>query len=121
MRKLTGRDALATLIVLAAVIPFIGYSVRGTWPVVEDPSGMAGIGIVGALGAMWAFGRRAFGSGVYAATMTVLAAIAIGFGVGALIAETTWALLVPMVAGLAAVWLLGVLHDAGVLQAGRID
>ena len=29
MRKLTLRDILATLVVAAVVVPFIGYSVRG--------------------------------------------------------------------------------------------
>lgn len=113
MRKLTARDAWATLIVAAVVIPFIGYSARGSWPLVEDPRGMAGVGIVGALLAVWAFGRGVFRSGTFGAVMTALAAVAVGFGLAALIAENTWALLVPMVAGLVAVWLLGVLHDAG--------
>lgn len=115
MRKLTARDAWATLIVAAVLIPFVGYSARGTWPYVEDPRGMAGVGIVGALLAVWAFGREAFVTGRFGSVMTVLAVVAVGFGVAALIAESTWWLLVPMVAGLVAVWLLGVLHDAGSL------
>lgn len=113
MRKLTVRDAWATLIVAAVLIPFVGYSARGSWPLVEDPRGMAGVGIVGALLAVWAFGREAFMTGRFGAVMTLLAATAVGFGVAALVAESTWWLLVPMIAGLIAVWFLGVLHDAG--------
>ena len=120
MRKLTARDAMATLIVAAVVIPFVGYSARGTWPLVEDPRGMAAVGSVGALLAVWAFGRDAFSSGTFGAVMTVLAVIAVGFGVAALIAENSWPLLVPMVAGLVMVWLLGVLHDAGSLTGRAI-
>jgi hypothetical protein len=56
MRKLTLRDLFATLIVAAVVVPFIGYSVRGSMPFVEDPRGMAGVGIVGGLLAFIAFG-----------------------------------------------------------------
>jgi hypothetical protein len=37
MRKLTLRDILATLVVAAVVVPFIGYSVRGSMPLVHDP------------------------------------------------------------------------------------
>ena len=37
MRKLTLRDVLATLVVAAVVVPFIGYSVRGSIPLVHDP------------------------------------------------------------------------------------
>ena len=118
MRKLTVRDAVASLIVAAVLIPFVGYSARGSWPFVEDPRGMAGVGIAGALLAVWAFGREAFTTGRFGETMTTLAVVAVGFGVAALIAENTWWLLVPMVAGLVAVWLLGVLHDAGSF-AGR--
>ena len=118
MRKVTVRDALASLIVIAVLIPFVGYSARGSWPFVQDPRGMAGVGIVGALLAVWAFGRETFATGRFGAVMTVLAVITLGFGIAALIAENTWWLLVPMVAGLVAVWLLGVLHDAGSF-AGR--
>jgi hypothetical protein len=39
MRKLTLRDLLATLIVAAVLVPFIGYSVRGSMPFVQDPRG----------------------------------------------------------------------------------
>jgi hypothetical protein len=39
MRKLTARDILATLVVAAVVVPFIGYSVRGSMPFVQDSPG----------------------------------------------------------------------------------
>jgi hypothetical protein len=58
MRKLTVRDLVATLIVAAVVVPFIGYSARGSMPFVEDPRGMAGVGIVGSVLAIMAFGRK---------------------------------------------------------------
>ena len=63
MRKLTFRDLLATLIVAAVVVPFVGYSIRGSMPFLQDPRGMAAVGIVGALAALAVFGRKAFGSG----------------------------------------------------------
>ncbi len=65
MRKLTFRDLLATLIVAAVVVPFIGYSVRGSMPFVQDPRGMAGVGIVGAIATLAVFGRKAVGSGAF--------------------------------------------------------
>ena len=37
MRKLTVRDILATLVVAAVEVSFIGYSVRGSMPFVHDP------------------------------------------------------------------------------------
>jgi hypothetical protein len=113
MRKLTIRDALATLIVAAVVVPFVGYSVRGSMPFVQDPRGMAGVGIVGAVLAFVAFGRRAFGSGAFESVMVTLGVLTLGFGIAALIAETMWALLVPMVVGLVLLWMLALVHDAG--------
>jgi hypothetical protein len=113
MRKLTVRDLLATLIVAAVVVPFVGYSVRGSMPFVQDPRGMAGVGIVGALLAFAAFGRKGFGTGTFETVMVTLAVVTIGFGIAALIAEAMWWLLVPMVAGLVLMWALALMHDAG--------
>ena len=104
MRKLTIRDLLATLIVAAAVVPFIGYSIRGSMPFVQDPRGMAGVGIAGCLLMFAALGRDALGTGAFRWFMVTLGALTLGFGIAALIAETSWALLVPMVAGLVIIW-----------------
>jgi hypothetical protein len=113
MRKLTVRDLLATLVIAAVVVPFIGYSVRGSMPFVQDPRGMAGVGIVGAALTIAVLGRKAFSAGLFGAVMLTLGVITIGCGIAALIAETVWALLVPMMAGLVLMWLLDLAHDAG--------
>jgi uncharacterized metal-binding protein len=81
--------------------------------VVQDPRGMAGVGIVGALLAILAFGRQAFGTGTFEWIMVTLTVLTLGFGIAALIAETPWWLLVPMVAGLVIMWILALMHDAG--------
>ena len=113
MRKLTIRDLLTTLIVAAVVVPFIGYSVRGPMPFVHDPRGMAGVGIAGCLLTFAAFGRGRLGTGAFEWFMVTLGVLTLGFGIAALVAETSWALLVPMVAGLVIIWAAGLLHDAG--------
>lgn len=61
----------------------------------------------------WNPGRKGFGTGTFESVMVTLAVITIGFGIAALIAETTWWLLVPMVAGLVLMWALALMHDAG--------
>ncbi len=113
MRKLTLRDLLATLITAAVVVPFVGYSVRGSMPFVQDPRGMAGVVIVGTVLAFAVFGRRAFGTGTFEMLMVTLGVLTLGFAIAALIAETVWALLVPAMAGLVLMWALALLHDAG--------
>ena len=115
MRKLTTRDLLATLITAAVVVPFVGYSVNGSMPFVQDPRGMAGVGIVGCLLAFAAFGRRGFGTGGFETVMVTLGVLTLGFAIAALIAETVWALLVPAMGGLVLMWGLAILHDAGYL------
>jgi len=119
MRKLTIRDLLTTLIVAAVVVPFIGYSVRGSMPFVHDPRGMAGVGIAGCLLMFAAFGRERLGTGAFEWFMVTLGVLTLGFGIAALVAETSWALLVPMVAGLVIIWAAGLLHDAGYIAPAR--
>jgi hypothetical protein len=113
MRKLTARDLLATLIIAAVVVPFIGYSARGSMPFVQDPRGMAGVVVVGAVLAFAAFGRKAFGTGRYETVMVTLGVLTLGFAIAALIAETVWSLLVPAMASLVLTWALALMHDAG--------
>jgi sensor histidine kinase regulating citrate/malate metabolism len=119
MRKLTLRDLLATLITAAVVVPFIGYSARGSMPFVQDPRGMAGVVSVGTLLAFAVFGRKAFGTGIFERVMVTLGVLTLGFAIAALIAETVWALLVPAMAGLVIMGALALLHDAGYLAPGH--
>jgi hypothetical protein len=123
MRKLTIRDLLATLIIAAVVVPFIGYSIRGSMPFVQDPRGMAGVIIVGTVLTFAVFGRKALGTGTFESFMITLGVLTLGFAIAALIAETVWALLVPAMAGLVIMWALALLHDAGYMApahaAGR--
>jgi hypothetical protein len=120
MHRLTVRDLIGMLIIATAIVPFIGYSVRGSMPFVQDPRGMAGVGIAGCLLAIAAFGRKAFGTGSFETIMVALALLTLGFGIAALIVETSWALLVPMAAGLLAIGILALLHDAGYLAPRRL-
>ena len=83
MRKLTIRDLITTLIVAAVVVPFIGYSVRGSMPFVHDPRGMAGVGIAGCLLTFAAFGRERLGAGAFEWFMVTLGVLTLGFGIAA--------------------------------------
>ena len=44
--KWTWKDVVATLLVVAIGVPYVGYLVNGDMPFVEDPRGMSAIGIV---------------------------------------------------------------------------
>ena len=112
IRKLTLRDILATLVVAAVVAVHRLFGPR-VHAVRARPRGMAGVGIAGCLLTFAALGRDALGTGAFEWFMVTLGVLTLGFGVAALIAETTWALLVPMVAGLVIIWAAALLHDTG--------
>jgi hypothetical protein len=46
MMRLTFRDLLATVLVIAIGIPYVGYLLNGSMPFVQDPRGMSAIGLV---------------------------------------------------------------------------
>ena len=46
VRRLNVWDWLATLAVAAIAVPYFGYVVNGSMPFVQDPRGMAGVGLV---------------------------------------------------------------------------
>jgi hypothetical protein len=112
MRNLTIRDAIATLIAAAVVVPFVGYSIGGSMPFLQDPRGMAGVGIVGVVLLAITFGAAAFRAHRTGVILTVVGLVALGFGIAALIAGTSWTLLVPMAAGIVVLWILGLTEDA---------
>jgi hypothetical protein len=81
VKRLTFKDAIATVIVIAVAIPYVGYLINGDMPFVEDPRGMAAVGIVGLIAcfAAWGVGiHTTFGKLMLLAGVAVL-----GLGVSA--------------------------------------
>lgn len=81
MRRLTIRDAMATVLVLAVAIPYVGYLIRGEMPFIQDPRGMAATGVVGLVLCFVAWGvgiRSTFGK-----VMVFVGLGAIGLGIAA--------------------------------------
>src|SRR5512133_2661884 len=112
--KLSWKDGLATLFVLAFVVPLVGFAVNGSMPLIEDTRGLAGVGFVAGILAFAAFGRRAFGAGTLAGTAAVLAVVTIALGVVALVLESgSWVAIAPFGAGILVMWGIAILHDMG--------
>jgi hypothetical protein len=81
MRRLTFRDAIATVVLAAVAIPYIGYVVWGEVPLVQDPRGMAAVGILGLILSFLAWGiglHTTFGK-----VMLLIGLAAIGIGLAA--------------------------------------
>jgi hypothetical protein len=116
------RELVATVLVAAIAVPYVGYLVRGSMPFIEDPRGMAATGLVlGAAAALVA--RDAFrGSGFGQAT-TIAGTASAGAGFAALV----WAengtvsdiLLAVFMAGIGLTWALAMVVDTGLLAAGH--
>jgi hypothetical protein len=81
MRRLTARDAIATLPVAAVAVPYVGYLVRGEMPFIQDPRGMAGVGIVGVILSFiaWGIGIHT----IFGKVMLVLGIATLGIGIAA--------------------------------------
>lgn len=105
--RLSRRDVLASLVMLAVVVPFAGYSILGSVPFVEDPRGMAGVALAGALALMWVFRRDTFAPGTVGPVVSLLATVTVVTALLAIVAETSWAMLVPAVGGVVALWAAG--------------
>jgi hypothetical protein len=109
--RISRRDVLASLVMLAVVVPFAGYLVRGSMPFVEDSRGMAGVVLAGTLVLLALQWRDALAHGNAGQAVPLVLALTVGATLLTLAVGTSSALLVPAVAGVVALWALGVAHD----------
>lgn len=114
--RLQVRDLVATALVLAVAVPYVGYLVNGSMPYIEDPRGMAAVGLL--LGAL-AFVVMRSGDEVDRAgnVEAAIALVSLGLGLVALaFAETAAAevLLAVFVVSVLVVWAVEMVDHAGV-------
>jgi hypothetical protein len=118
---MTLRDLVATLLVVAIALPYIGYLVNGSAPFVQDPRGMAGVGLV--LGFV-AFLVMSGGEKLDRTRKVELgvAIVSLTLGVVALVlAETAAAevLLAVFMASILVVWAVELMDHLGVLPGAH--
>ena len=114
--RVTWRDGIATLLVAAVVVPYVGYLINGTMPFIQDPRGMATTGLVLGLAAALVVGRAGF-AGTWGRTAAVLGGLTGAVGLATLI----WAeegtlsevLLAVFIGGIIVTWALAELVDTG--------
>lgn len=59
--RLKARDLVATLLVVAIAVPYVGYLIDGDMPFVKDARGMSALGLVlgaAAFGVLWSGNQR---------------------------------------------------------------
>jgi steroid 5-alpha reductase family enzyme len=118
--KLTLRDGIATLLVAAILVPYVGFLVNGEMPFIKDPRGMAATGLV--LGVVaFLVGSRFSMAGTLDKVEFGLAMVSLALGVVALIAAETAAaeaLLAAFIATVVVVWAIEMLDHAGLIHIG---
>ena len=113
--KLTWRDLIATVVVTAVAVPYVGYLVHGEMPLIDDPRGMAGIGLLLGVVAVsvWRFGEddERFGT---AELVVLVASLVLGV-VALVLAETAAAevMLAVFMVSLLLVWMVELADHAG--------
>jgi hypothetical protein len=123
--RLTWKDAVATLLFAAIVVPYAGYLAWGSMPFIQDPTGMAGVGLIlGAIAAYvggWIVVRA--GNAVRYLTAT-LGLVSLALGLLALAGEnlfssTVWEyILGGFIAGIVLLWGIAIGRHSG-LDSGQ--
>ena len=105
--RVTTKDVIATLLVAAIVVPYIGYLVWGDMPFIQDPRGMAATGLILGLAAAAVAGRAAFDRDPMHRAALGSGVVALALGIAALWAETNEVLLALFIAAIVVTWALG--------------
>jgi hypothetical protein len=117
--RLTLRDLVASLLVLAIAVPYVGYLIDGEMPFIQDPRGMSATGLI--LGVI-AFVILRTGDAVDRAGKMEIGGAVVSLALGLVavaFAETAAAevLLAVFMVSILAVWAIELMDHAGVLPA----
>jgi hypothetical protein len=113
--RLKTRDLIATILVVAIAVPYIGYLVRGDMPFIEDPRGMSATGLILGIAAFLVV-RSGDSFDQVGIAETGLAGVSLALGIAALVfAEAAAAelLLALFMGSIAIVWLVEMVDHAG--------
>jgi len=115
--RITLRDTLASILVAAIAVPYVGYLLYGSVPFVQDPRGMAAVGLIlGFVAFLLMWGPDALDR-IGKVELTV-AIVALGLGVAALVlAGTAFAevLLAAFMASILVVWAFELMDHLGMI------
>lgn len=114
------RDAVASLLVVAIAVPYVGYLVDGSMSFVEDPRGMSAAGLIFGVAA-FIVGRRTAGSPFMGKVEAVLGVVAFAAGIAAVgFAETAGAevLLAVFMVMILVTWAVSMADHAGLISSG---
>jgi hypothetical protein len=105
--RLTNKDVIATLLVAAVVVPYIGYLINGSMPFIEDARGMGATGLVLGVAAAIVAGRGAIDADADHRAALSCGVVAFVLGLATVWAETNEILLGFFIVSIVATWALG--------------
>ncbi len=118
--RVTWRDGIATLLVAAVVIPYIGYLIKGSMPFLQDPRGVAGTGLILGLTAGLVIGPAGF-TGARGRVAALLAGLTAALGIITVIwgelGTLSEVLLAVFIGGIVVTWAVAELVETGFLGA----
>jgi hypothetical protein len=118
--RFTRKDIVATLLVAAIVVPYIGYLVWGEMPFIEDPRGMGAVGLILGIAAALVPGRAAFDPEPLHRVALGTGVVALALGVATVWSGTSETLLAVFIVAIVGTWILGeTAHARGSVSAGR--
>jgi hypothetical protein len=112
MRSST-RDLVATVLVAAIVVPYIGYLVWGEMPFLKDPRGVGTTGLILGVAAAIVIGRAVFHPAPLSRAALATGVVALVAGIATVWVETSEGLLAGFIGLIAATWALGELAYSG--------
>lgn len=116
--RLKTRDLVATVLVAAVVVPYIGYLIWGEMPFLEDPRGLSALGLILGVPAYLILTRGDTYKDRVDRGELALAVVSLALGIATLVfAETTAAevLLAVFMVSIVAVWAVEMTDHAGYL------
>ncbi|MGE5287264.1 MAG: hypothetical protein ACM3ML_08695 [Micromonosporaceae bacterium] len=112
--RLTWRDALATVLVVGIVVPYVGYLARGSMPFIHDNRAMAITALI--IGVLAAYTGDLSIMSVQWHLLTgvaaTLGAVTLGLGIAAAVTQNG-GLLAAFIVAIAGMWVLATLRHAG--------
>lgn len=103
----TRRNVIATVLVLAIVVPYVGYLIAGEMPFIKDPRGMSATGLILGLAAALVVGRAAFDREPLHRAGLIAGVVALGLGIASLAVGTSELLLALFIMSIVGTWVLG--------------
>jgi hypothetical protein len=100
------KNTIASVLVAAILVPYVGYLIRGDMPFLKDPRGMAATGLILGLAAAALAGSAVFAAGLWHRITLAVGTVTLALGIATVWVETSETLLAAFMIGIAVTYTL---------------